>query len=155
MSMMEIFPLGQKVELGSRTFDEAAILAFAHKFDPQPFHTEKHAAKDYVFGALCASGWHTASGWMRAFLDLWADIVKTRQAEGKPLPVLGPSPGFKELKWFKPVFVGDVITYYMTPNGSRPLNSRPGWHLNTSLAEGVNQNGETILQFQSSVLEFR
>ena len=34
-----------------------------------------------------------------------------RRARGEPVAALGPSPGFRELKWLKPVYVGDTVTY--------------------------------------------
>ena len=36
---------------------------------------------------------------------------EARRARGEPVAALGPSPGFRELKWLKPVYVGDTITY--------------------------------------------
>ena len=49
--------------------DPEDIIRFARTFDPQPFHTDPEAAKDYVFGGLCASGWHTCAAWMRLTVD--------------------------------------------------------------------------------------
>jgi acyl dehydratase len=58
------------------------------------------------------------------------------------------------LQWLRPVFAGDVVTYSVAFLASRPLASRPGWHLNTILCEGVDQNGDAVIRFESSVLEF-
>ena len=33
------------------------------------------------------------------------------RARGEPVAGIGPSPGFRELKWLKPVYVGDTIAY--------------------------------------------
>lgn len=44
------------------------VVAFAERYDPQPFHTDPEAATRSVFGRLVASGWHTAALTMR----LWA-----------------------------------------------------------------------------------
>jgi acyl dehydratase len=54
----------------------------------------------------------------------------------------------------KPVYAGDTVTYSTSLTDSRPLMSRPGTFINTSANEGINQNGDTVLRFQSSVLEF-
>jgi len=48
-------------EFGPITVEEAEIISFANRFDPQPFHTDPEAAKKSVYGGLIASGWHTAS----------------------------------------------------------------------------------------------
>lgn len=153
MNMLDIFPLEQKIILGTRHFAADDIIRFAKKFDPQPFHVDAEAAKDFVFGGLCASGWHTCAGWMRTFLDYWQDTETTLASEGKTPPVLGPSPGFRELAWLKPVYAGDDITYSLTALPARALKSRSDWQLNSSIAEGFNQKGEPVLRFISNVLE--
>lgn len=153
MNMIEIFPPEQKVIIGTRHFSAEDIIRFAKKFDPQPFHIDADAAKDFVFGNLCASGWHTCAGWMRTFVDYWDATAARLIKEGKTPPMLGPSPGFRDLAWLKPVYAGDDITYSVTAITSRPLNSRPEWRLNSSLAEGFNQKGEPVLRFTSNVLE--
>ena len=154
MKMIELYPAGHRVETGTRTFTADDIIRFAEKFDPQPFHTDPEAAKSYVFGALCASGWHTCAGWMRCFIDFWGKEMKRLAAEGMAPPKLGPSPGFEQLQWLKPVYAGDTITYSLTSVESRPLASRPGLILNTGIGEGVNQDGETVLRFRTKILEF-
>lgn len=154
MKMIELYPAGHRVETGTRLFDADDIIRFASKFDPQPFHMDVEAAKSYVFGALCASGWHTCAGWMRCFIDFWGSEVRRLKAEGLAPPQLGPSPGFEQLQWLKPVYAGDTITYSLTSLESRPLASRPGLILNTGIGEGVNQNGEDVLRFRTKILEF-
>lgn len=154
MKMTELYPAGHKVETGSKLFTAEDIIRFAKKFDPQPFHTDAEAAKSYVFGALCASGWHTCAGWMRCFIDFWGSENRRLKAEGIAPPKLGPSPGFEQLQWLKPVYAGDTITYSLTSLESRLLASRPGLILNIGLGEGVNQNGETVLRFRTKILEF-
>ncbi|MCM2291216.1 MaoC family dehydratase [Allorhizobium sp. BGMRC 0089] len=153
MNMLDIFPVDEKIILGTRHFSRDDILTFARAFDPQPFHTDEEAAQNFVFGALCASGWHSCAGWMRCLFDYWQSTTEALRAEGKTPPILGPSPGFRDLKWLKPVFVGDDITYSLTAKTSRALASRPGWRINTSIAEGFNQKNEPVLRFTSVVLE--
>ncbi|MCL6707007.1 MaoC family dehydratase [Pseudomonas sp. R2.Fl] len=154
MKLIELYPAGERVVTGTKEFTAESIIRFARKFDPQPFHTDAEAAKAYVFGALCASGWHTCAEWMRCFVDFWRAEVPRLLAEGKQPPKLGPSPGFTELQWLKPVFAGDVVSYSITSVESRPLASRPGLILNTGLGEGMNQNGEPVLRFRTRLLEF-
>jgi len=50
---------------GTHALDEQQITAFAHEFDPQPFHIDREAAKGTLFRGLVASGWHTAAITMR------------------------------------------------------------------------------------------
>ena len=109
MKFWEDIAVGERVELGRHTFTADEIKSFAHRFDPQPFHLDEAAAARSHFGALCASGWHTA-------VDLDAADGRLPQARrgsrararGEAVAALGPSPGFRELKWLKPVYVGDT-----------------------------------------------
>ena len=61
--------IGDSYELGSLVFTPQEIVAFARSFDPQPFHMDEEAARKSSFGSLCASGWHTAAGWMAAMVS--------------------------------------------------------------------------------------
>lgn len=154
MRMSELYEQRQKTEIGAYVFTEENILRFARKYDPQRFHIDKEAAQDTMFGALCASGWHTVAAWMRCFLDYWMAEIRRLKEQGVEPPKLGPSPGFQKLQWLKPVFVDETVTYSVTFLSSRPLASRPGWYLNAILCEGVNQDGVPVIRFESSVLEF-
>lgn len=154
MQMSDLYPVGAPLVLGSLTFTAEDIIRFAEQFDPQPFHTDAQKARDTMFGALCASGWHSCAGWMKCLVAFHKAEAHRLIAEGKTPPRLGPSPGFDELQWLKPVFAGDTITYTLTPVESRPLKSRPGLLLNRGVAGGVNQKGEPVLRFNTNVIEY-
>lgn len=154
MTMEEFYATGRRTVIGSLTFSAEDIVRFARDFDPQPFHLEAEEARHSLFGGLCASGWHTSAGWMQCFVRFWKDEQRRLAAEGLQAPRLGPSPGFKDLRWLKPVYAGDTVTYTVTFLESRALASRPGWRINTILCEGENQHGETVIRFESKVIEF-
>ncbi|GHC65626.1 MaoC family dehydratase [Limoniibacter endophyticus] len=138
-----MFRMDERILLGKHLFTADDIIRFATKFDPQIFHLDEEAAKQSVLGGLCASGWHTASLWMRYNLAAM---------RSEPGPQFGPSPGIKNLKWIKPAYAGSTVTYYRTSKAIRPLASRPGWSMLTGLAEAENQDGELILSFETAVL---
>lgn len=141
--------VGESHELGSLVFTPDEIVAFARSFDPQPFHMDEAAARRSSFGSLCASGWHTAAGWMAAML---AHRRRQEAAFGPgAAPRLGPSPGFRNLRWLRPVYAGDRITYHSTVADKRASASRPGWGLFFHHNTGVNQNGETVFSFDGCV----
>ncbi len=48
--------IGQRFTSGIHVVDEEQIKAFAHQFDPQPFHLDNEAAKDTLFSGSAASG---------------------------------------------------------------------------------------------------
>ena len=69
MKFFEDIAVGERIELGRHIFTADAIKAFARRFDPQPFHLDEAAAARSHFGALVASGWHTAAIWMRLMVE--------------------------------------------------------------------------------------
>jgi acyl dehydratase len=72
------------------------------------------------------------------------------RARGEAVAELGPSPGFRELKWLRPVYVGDTITYSTEIIEARASKSRPGWGLMRIRNSGVNQKGEPVISFIST-----
>ena len=148
ISRFDAIETGERTELGSFTFTSDDIIAFARAFDPQRFHLDEAAAKASLFGGLCASGWHTGAVWMRLMV---AHRRRVQALMGDAMPKLGSSPGFKALKWLKPVFAGDTITYASTTTDKRASASRPGWGLVFHHNTGVNQHGETVFMFDGCV----
>lgn len=137
---------GQPVELGSHSFTEDEIIAFAKLYDPQYFHTDPEAAKHSQFGGVVASGWHTMSAGQRLMVDrltLEEDIVRD---EGSTPGVSGPSPGLNYMRFKTPVRPGDTITYWLTVTGKRVSNSIPGWGLLFNRVEGRNQRDEQVYE---------
>ncbi len=149
MKFFEDIRVGERFEVGRHTFTAENIKAFARRFDPQAFHVDEEAAARSHFGALCASGWQTASVWMRLMVEYQRLEDEARRARGEPSAKLGPSPGFRELKWLKPVYVGDTITYATEVVERRASNSRPEWGLMSIRNTGVNQKGEPVISFVS------
>lgn len=152
MSLDAFFQVGETVDLGTHHFDADSIIAFARKYDPQPFHLSEEAARKTVFGRLCASGWHTASAWMKC-------NVRTGLSKGAPAwhgdgpaPTVGASPGFRNLKWLKPVFAGETVRYTRKVLGHRALASRPGYHVLTVVGEAYDSAGDKVLEFESAVI---
>lgn len=150
MKYLDDLAVGERFALGSHTFQAEEIKAFAKRFDPQPFHVDEAEGARSHFGALCASGWHTAVVWMRMMIEYRKRLVEAERARGEMSAAIGPAPGFRNLKWLKPVFVGDTIAFAAEVIETRASNSRPGWGLLTQRGTGVNQRGETVLSFVST-----
>src|SRR5690606_6802745 len=118
--------IGEQVELGSHRFTAEEIKEFAAEFDPQVFHTDEDAAKDTLFGGLCASGWHSTAMWMRLnYAELQGVIETLWQGDG-PSPQFGPSSGFKNLRWVLPVYAGDTVRLTRAAMSFGAPASRPG-----------------------------
>jgi acyl dehydratase len=137
--------VGDRRELGSYTFTADEIKRFARQFDPQPFHLDEEAAKQSHFGGLVASGWHTAS----VFMKLQSRMINQIGAE---VSKAGPSPGYRNLRWPKPVFAGDTLTYSTEVVRKRELASRSQWGIVFSHITAVNQRGKLVYEFEGSVM---
>jgi acyl dehydratase len=147
MRFFEDLRVGERIELGSHTFTAEEIKAFARRFDPQRFHVDEEAAAASHFGALCASGWHTAAMYMRFFVAAEQREAANLRAEGETPARDGPSPGIRDLRWLKPVYVGDTITFAREVKELRETTGRPGWGLMVAHNTGTNQNGELVFSF--------
>lgn len=152
MTLDAYFRIGETITLGSHTFEADEIKAFAAKYDPQRFHMDEEEAKHSVFGGLCASGWHTAATWMKYNLKRREDAGEQPWNGPGEAPQFGPSPGFQNLKWLKPVYAGETVTFTRRALAHRALASRPGWRLLTIACEAFDSTGDKVLEFESAVL---
>jgi acyl dehydratase len=134
MRYFEDVRVGETHVPGSHTVGEAEILAFARKYDPQPFHIDTEAAKASIFGGLIASGWHTCAITMRLSVDA---------AQRQRAAITG-SPGIDSCRWLKPVRAGDTLTARAEVLETRPSRTRPIGFVR-SRTEVLNQRGEVVL----------
>jgi acyl dehydratase len=144
MRFFEDLEVGQRRELGSYTFTPEAIKAFARQFDPQRFHLDEEEGRNSLFGGLAASGWHVGSVCMKLLVAKGQQETAETLAAGGTPAVWGPSPGFRELRWLKPVLAGDTITFTSVVEALRTSDSRPEWGIATARTTGVNQKGEPV-----------
>lgn len=139
MQYFEDIEPGQKASFGRYDVTREEVVAFAAKFDPQPFHLDDAAAARTHFGRLSASGWHTAAMTMAMVVE---NLKATAQAG------LG-SPGIDELRWLRPVYPGDTLrceTEVLDKRGSR---SRPEMGSYRSRMTVLNQHDEPVMTFVS------
>ncbi len=151
MSFWDEFAEGTDETLGSYRFTSEDIKRFAEKYDPQVFHLDDQKAQASMLGGLCASGWHTAGIFMKLNVETRARQVKAWTEAGNPPPQMGPSPGVKNIRWPKPVYAGDTITYSQVVTGKRKSESRPGWGVVEFKTTGVNEAGETVFCVDGAV----
>ena len=151
MKYLEDIRVGDKTALGSHTYTAEAIKTFAHAFDPQPFHLDEQEAARSHFGGLVASGWHTGSVCIRLIVQNRMRQEEAMRARGEPVGRTGPSPGFRELKWLKPVYAGDTITFASEVIDTRAVQSRRDKGLVSARNTGTNQAGELVFSFVSIV----
>jgi acyl dehydratase len=130
----EDYAVGEVLQFGDELITGDDIVAFARRYDPQPFHVDAAAAASSSFGGLIASGWMTAGVVMRLLVDNFVS----------PVSSLG-SPGMDEIRWARPVRPGDRLKVRVTILALRRSASNPGRGLMQLQQEAVNQRGETVM----------
>ena len=135
----ESFDIGQIQNFGAYEVTEEEIIEFAEKYDPQFFHLDHEAAKQSLFGGLCASGWHTCSMTM-------AMMVANMDKNGRSLG----SPGIDNLRWLRPVYPGDVLSVQMEVMDTKPSKSRPNIGIVVSKVSVSNHKEEVVMEFTSN-----
>ena len=131
----EDFVPGEVTTFGAYTVSKEEVIDFARQFDPQPFHLDEEAGRAALLGGLAASGWHTCSILMRMMFDHFMDGSSS----------IG-SPGIDEVKWIRPVFPGDVLSFRRTILDARPSASKPDRGVVRFRFELMNQKGEVVME---------
>jgi len=132
---------GASAEFGSVKVEEADIIEFAKRYDPQEFHIDPEAAANGPFGGLIASGWHTGALMMRMLVDNYLSKASS----------LG-SPGIDELRWLRPVRPGDTLHLRATVLETKRSSSKPDRGMVRTLTEVLNQNGEVVMSVKAMTL---
>ncbi len=125
---------GMRYEFGDIGVDEAEIIEFAERFDPQVFHVDPEGALKTPFGGLIASGWHTGSLMMRLVADHYLSSVASLA-----------SPGVDEMRWQRPVRPGDRLRVRILVVDAHRSRTKPDRGMVRSSVEVVNQHNETVM----------
>jgi len=111
------------------------ILEFAAEFDPQPYHLDSSAARESIFGGLCASGWQVTALMMRLISD---------SLQASEVAIMGSS-GVNQLRWKVPVFAGDTLLAQLKINSCGP-SDQPGMGAMDCEVIVQNQSGRAVLE---------
>ncbi|MHB1109737.1 MAG: MaoC family dehydratase [Devosia sp.] len=133
----EDLALGEVIDLGQVTVSKEMIIAFASEFDPFPFHLDEAAAKTSLLGGLAASGWQTAALSLRLLTDSFLNTIASMGGLG-----------FSDLKWRKPVMVGDTITGTVTIAALRRSRHHPKRGVVTLEFDIRNQKSEPVMSMR-------
>jgi acyl dehydratase len=137
---LEDLSVGQRFVSAEQTLDADAIISFASKYDPQPFHIDEAAARDTIFSGLAASGWHTACTMMQLIV-------------GGGLPIAGGILGTGgELLWTKPVRPGDTLHVECEILEITPSRSKPDRGTVVVRCITLNQHGEMVQTFTPKIV---
>lgn len=139
MQYWEDIEVGAQSRFGHYEVAREEVIAFASRYDPQPFHLSDEAASHTYFGRLSASGWHTCAMLMRMLVE----HMKTQDQAG-----LG-SPGIDELRWLKPVYPGDTLRAESEVVDKSPSKSRPDMGSYRARTTVFNQDDEPVMRLTS------
>ena len=142
MQYFEDIVVGSTARFGDYAVTREEVIAFAKKYDPQPFHLSDEAAAATHFGQLSASGWHTCAMMMAMLV---AHLKANRQAS------LG-SPGIDELRWLIPVRPGDRLRCETQVIETRRSASRPEMGIVKSRMTVFNQQDVAVMTLVSNGL---
>ncbi|HEX4299057.1 MAG TPA: MaoC family dehydratase [Devosia sp.] len=137
--------IGEIVSLGTTTVTRDMIVTFAREFDPFPFHLDEEAAKASLLGGLASSGWQTAALSLRMLGDSFLNTIASMGGLG-----------FSDLKWLKPVMVGDSIGGTATIAGLRRSRHHPERGIVSLDFDIRNQKGEPVMSMRlANLIELR
>jgi acyl dehydratase len=134
----EDYQQGEIIRGAGITLSESDIIEFAFKYDPQPFHIDKTAAEQSIYGGLIASGWQVMAVSFRMLVQ--AGLL----GEGS----MG-SPGVDELRWHLPTRPGDTLTAEVEVLEKRASSSKPDRGIVMMGYRIKNQKGELVLSAKS------
>ena len=114
--------------------DKNAIVAFAARFDPQPYHLDADAAAQSIFGGLCASGWHIAALATRL-------VSETLLSNGMPFVQMT---SVSQLKWHQPTFVNEQISVRIALGAIEEESRIAGTHSQAIEVDVCNEDGAVV-----------
>lgn len=137
----EDLQVGRVLRTGEVEVKRDEMLDFAARYDPQRFHLEEEAGSNSVFGGMSASGWFTAA------LTMGLMIRGEFRFGGGAVGL-----GIDQLRWPRPVHVGDRLTASTEVMAMRPSNSRPSHGVVNFVTTTRNQRGEVVMTKSAQVL---
>ena len=128
--------VGDKTESATYTFQEAELIEYSKKYDPQVFHTDHKEAEKSIFGAIVASGTHTMAISFRLFMEI--GLFGRSNLGGFAID---------EVRLLKPVRAGDTIQVRSEIIEARPSKSKRDRGIVRVLNEVVNQEQALVMRY--------
>ncbi len=138
--------LDEPVESSTLTVDRDDMVAFAHEYDPQYFHTDADttAGEHHVYDDVFASGIYTMALWRKLDHELASDVRW----------ICGVA--WEDVRWPHPLRPGDTIRARSTFIDKRPSSTDPKRGVVTCLYELVLEDDVVIWSCRSiSLIERR
>jgi len=126
---------GERLNCQPVIMTREAIIDFAQRFDPQPFHMDEKAARESVFGGLVASSLHTISACTRVVVEAQDGVA------------ILSGVGMDEVKMHNPVRPGDTLTVKAWWTDLKRSLTKPDRGFAAVKCEVVNQKGEPVVEY--------
>jgi acyl dehydratase len=138
----EDFQVGEVITHSpSRTVTETDNVLFcAITMNPQPLHLDHEFASTTEYGRPIVNGLYTLS------LMMGLTVYDTT------LGTTGANLGFGEMRFAKPVFVGDTLTAVTEVLSARPSKSRPAFGVVEFEHRCLNQDGSVVITCKRGAL---
>ena len=121
-------------EYGPIPVEASEVAEFANQFGAGSWSSEETLAEDNGSQRDIASEWLVIGLMMRLFVQHFLSSVASIA-----------SPGVDEIRWEKPVRVGDALRIRVTVMEVRRSTSKPDRGMMRAFIETLNQNGEVVL----------
>lgn len=132
--------VGAIFEGGRYVMESERIKGFAAEFDPRPTHLDEAAARDTLFGGLCASGAQTFAAWARLYWDITPDFATQAGAE------------MQKIRWLRPVRPGDILSLRFEILAKRPVPMRPGHGFVEAKHQVLRADGRPVMTLQGWII---
>ncbi len=126
-------------DLGNYYVEKEDVIAFAKKWDPQPYHIDEEAAKTSLIRALSACSIH-----ILALLSRATTLQSQRTAFLANLAT--------EYRILNPMLVGDTVYFEITAKEKRLSKSTPNTGIVTYHSTISNQSGKIILDQTATIM---
>ena len=134
--------LGMTADTAPAVIEKKKMLQFAYDYDNVPLHTDEEYAKTTHFKKLIAPG-------VMSFMAVWANFVELGFFGDELVAGLSTT-----IRWYKPVFAGDVLTGKAVVTNIVRRNAYNG--IAEVTVDVVNQHGERVLSdVTESVVKYR
>ncbi|KUR77439.1 MaoC family dehydratase [Novosphingobium sp. FSW06-99] len=142
MQFYEDLVVGEIHRFGAYAVTREEVIAFASKYDPQPFHLDDAAAAATHFGRLSASGWHTCAMTMAMLVERHRDTG--HQGLG--------SPGVDDVRWLRPVYPGDTLSVETELLEKRRSATKPDRGIFRTATRVFNQDNVMVMSMTSRAM---
>lgn len=126
---------GERLHCQPIIMTREAIVDFAMRFDPLPFHTDENLAHKSIFGGLIASSLHTLSACTRVVVEAQGDVA------------ILSGVGIDEVKMFNPVRPGDTLTVEAWWTDLKRSRTKPDRGFAAIKCKVINQKGEAVVEY--------